>query len=240
MPACPQPEVADRGQTAHLLGKVRGHLACKQYEDAQRLLVEGMAHSSSSFSAHELLALLHWRSGQIAESIREQQLAEVAPWSISPQELGELQRIIPIVQPFTMLGPRRVHSLYALARQVCVDDIPGNFVECGTCRGGSAALLAAVIQRYSTRPRFLYAFDTFEGMPPPGEADRFNGVHADATPYGEGTLKAPVMENLGAVCDKLGVKAVVRPVKGLFKQTLPATRKAIRRHCVPACRWGLV
>jgi predicted O-methyltransferase YrrM len=131
------------------------------------------------------------------------------------------------VRPYTMLSESRLFSLYCLAKQICVADLPGNFVECGTCKGGSAALLAFVIKHYSRRPRVLYAFDTFEGMPPPTEIDQHQGIPANLTGFGEGTLKAPISENLDKICELMQVKDIVVPVKGLFAQTLPKYKSAI-------------
>lgn len=78
---------------------------------------------------------------------------------------GEFGEIINAVRPYTLLSEARLFSLYSRAKQVCLNDIPGNFVECGTCKGGAAALLAVVIQRYSLRPRLIYAFDTLKECP---------------------------------------------------------------------------
>jgi cephalosporin hydroxylase len=131
------------------------------------------------------------------------------------------------VKPYTMLSAARLRSLYTLARQVLRDDLPGDFVECGTWKGGSAALLATLVRRYSKRPRRVYAFDTYEGMPEPADADRHDGVPADAAGYGAGQLKATMEENLAVVCGQLGVQDIVFPVKGLFKDTLPTARARI-------------
>ncbi|MEG3857894.1 glycosyltransferase [Microcoleus sp. herbarium12] len=141
----------------------------------------------------------------------------------------EFIEIINAVRPYTLLSEARLFSLYSLAKQVCLNDIPGNFVECGTCKGGAAALLAVVIQRYSLRPRLLYAFDTFEGMPDPTEVDRHNGIPANETGWGAGTLKAPILENLDKICELLQVKDIVVPVQGLFAQTLPEYKSDIGR-----------
>lgn len=46
------------------------------------------------------------------------------------------------VQPYTMASPERVQLLISLAARVIEDKIPGDFVECGVCNGGSAAILA--------------------------------------------------------------------------------------------------
>jgi len=139
----------------------------------------------------------------------------------------EFKEILPVIRPYTLLSKARLFSLYSLARQICLDDIPGNFVECGSCKGGSAALLAVVIKRYSLRPRLVYAFDTFEGMPEPTEADKHNGIPANLTDWGAGTLKAPLTENLDVICQSLNVGDIVIAVKGLFAQTLPASKSEI-------------
>jgi glycosyltransferase involved in cell wall biosynthesis/predicted O-methyltransferase YrrM len=144
--------------------------------------------------------------------------------SVPTEEFGE---ILNTVRQYTLLSEARLFSLYSLAKQVCLEDIPGNFVECGTCKGGAAALLAVVIQRYSLRPRILYAFDTFEGMPDPTEIDRSNGILANQTGFGAGTLEAPISENLDKICQILNVRDIVIPVKGLFAQTLPQYKSVI-------------
>ncbi|OAB63470.1 macrocin O-methyltransferase [Leptolyngbya valderiana BDU 20041] len=141
--------------------------------------------------------------------------------------LEEFQNWLQVVRPYTFLSEARLLSLYRLTKEICLTDLPGNVVECGTCKGGSAALIAATIARYSRRPRQVYAFDTFEGMPDPTEVDRANGVPANDTGFGAGTLGAPIAENLSVVCRALGVENIVIPVKGLFNQTLPATRDRI-------------
>ncbi len=140
---------------------------------------------------------------------------------------ADFEKILSIVRPYTLLSESRLFSLYYLAKQICVENLPGNFVECGTCKGGSAALLAFAIKHYSQIPRVLYAFDTFEGMPAPTEIDQHQGIPANLTGFGEGTLKAPISENLDKICELLQVRDIVVPVKGLFAQTLPKYKSAI-------------
>lgn len=140
----------------------------------------------------------------------------------------ELSRVLEKVKSFTSLGFERLWSLYSLAKQVCEEDIPGNFVECGVCRGGSSALLAWVIKNYSRRPRRLYAFDTFSGMPDPTEVDRdYRGVAANDTGFGSGALAAPISENLEVIARELGVWDLIVPVPGLFADTLPTYREQV-------------
>ncbi|BAY23564.1 macrocin-O-methyltransferase domain-containing protein [Calothrix sp. NIES-2100] len=146
---------------------------------------------------------------------------------LSIDVVNEFLEILAAVRPYTLLGEIRLFSLYSLAKKICLEDIPGNFVECGSYKGGAAALLASVIKRYSLRPRRLYACDTFEGMPEPTEVDISNGISANLTGFGVGTLKAPIRENIQSICQLLKVQDIVVPVKGLFAQTLPQYKSEI-------------
>ncbi|MEH2063959.1 MAG: TylF/MycF/NovP-related O-methyltransferase [Nostoc sp.] len=146
---------------------------------------------------------------------------------LSTDSVNEFLEIITAIRPYTLLGEARLFSLYSLAKKICLEDIPGNFVECGSCKGGAAALLASVIQRYSLSPRLVYACDTFEGMPAPIEIDLHNGIAANETGFGVGTLKAPIAENIQLICKLLKVQDIVVPVKGLFAQTLPQYKSEI-------------
>lgn len=138
----------------------------------------------------------------------------------------EFQALLRLIRPYTMVGEARLLSLFTLARQVCREDLPGHFVECGVAAGGSSGLLAVVVARYSRRPRQLFSFDSFEGMPVPSDQDTHCGQHAEAAGWGAGTCAAPV-ESLREVCRKLGVEPLVEPVRGFFQRTLPATRQRI-------------
>lgn len=138
----------------------------------------------------------------------------------------EFHKVMEIIRPYSMLGEERLYSLFTLAKQVCEQDIPGNFIECGVAAGGSSALLAYVVKKYSKQPRFLYAFDSFEGMPSPTDKDVLNGVEADATGWGAGTCAAPEA-SVRNVCMKLGVFHLVKTVKGYYENTLPPLRNFV-------------
>lgn len=138
----------------------------------------------------------------------------------------DFSQIYEVVRPYTMLSVDRLYSLFSLARRVCLENIPGNFIECGVAAGGSSALLAYVIRRYSRSPRLLWCFDSFSGMPPASDVDTHNGVPASLTGWGEGTCAAP-RASLEAVCAKLGVSDIIRPVEGFFESTLPERKNWI-------------
>lgn len=145
------------------------------------------------------------------------------PAALGDPEFEELYRA---VRSHTMVGPARLRVLFTLAKEVCAEDLPGNFVECGVAAGGTAALLAAVIQRHSRRPRRVYAFDSFEGMPRPSSQDAHDGVSAAGTGWGEGTCAAPE-SSVRELCRALDVGELVQAVKGWFSESLPAWREQI-------------
>lgn len=145
---------------------------------------------------------------------------------ISDDSNNELKDLLERIRPYTMVGVERLFSLYHLAKHICEKDVPGDFIECGVAAGGSSALLAAVIKKYSKQPRVCWSCDTFEGMPDPDIFDTHTGIKANETGWGAGTCAAPV-ESLKKVAAEVGVSDIIRPVKGLFHETLPKLRESL-------------
>ncbi len=75
------------------------------------------------------------------------------------------------VAPFTMTSPERIAALVDAVRYVARHAIPGDVVECGVWRGGSMMAVARTLLELDDL-RSLHLFDTFDGMPPPGDVDR--------------------------------------------------------------------
>ncbi len=69
-----------------------------------------------------------------------------------------------------MVGLPRLKNLRRLAQVLDHDSIPGDIVECGTCRGGSGALLALAGSQ-SGFHRHTWLLDSFQGLPASGERD---------------------------------------------------------------------
>jgi len=131
------------------------------------------------------------------------------------------------IQAYTMLSEKRLFSLYILSRHICINDLPGNFVECGVAAGGSSALIAYVIKKYSKSYRHLYAFDSFEGMPQPSNEDVLSdGANAQSIGWGTGTCAAPKQYVID-MWKKLNVADIIIPVEGYFENTLPPKREEI-------------
>lgn len=69
--------------------------------------------------------------------------------------------IINKVKPYTLCTEGRLKSLIKSCKYLNSYNVQGDFVECGTCRGGSAAVLS----KYLNQTRHLWLYDSFEGMP---------------------------------------------------------------------------
>lgn len=76
------------------------------------------------------------------------------------------------VSPYTMTSAERGYALYQSTLHIARSGLQGAFVECGVWKGGSALLMILALLSLGIRDRKLYLFDTFEGMPEPGDEDR--------------------------------------------------------------------
>ena len=74
----------------------------------------------------------------------------------------------PIVTNNTMCSEKRIQSLQNTLHKI--NNLDGHIVECGTWRGGLAALMLQHILDNKLN-KLLFIYDTFEGMPEPGDKD---------------------------------------------------------------------
>lgn len=214
-----------RGQTEDAFAKISSLKARREPVQSLDLLrAKAFLKVSQPAGAIEALKeeLRYFPDNAEAKAMLEELRRENPP-SIQSSD-PEFRELLEQIQPHTMVGEARLYSLFTLAKEICEQDLPGNFVECGVAAGGSSALLAAVISRHSKRPRLLFSCDSFEGLPPTTEFDVHQGLSAEAAGWGAGTCSAPP-ESLLSVCSALNVAQFVRPVKGFFSETLPAHRE---------------
>jgi O-methyltransferase len=87
---------------------------------------------------------------------------------------GRFASLLEQVKPYTMTSAERIYALYEATRYVCHNRIPGEIVECGVWRGGSAMTAAHALLDAGDTERELFLFDTFSGFEtaPPGPLDR--------------------------------------------------------------------
>ena len=108
-----------------------------------------------------------------------------------------------IVYSNTMCSKERVKALSESLQSVINTNVPGQLVECGTWRGGLAALMLHYVNLYKL-DKSIYIYDTFEGMPEPGANDC-------------GTSKRMYEENKGDWC-----RAGVEVVRSVLQQVDPS------------------
>ncbi len=131
------------------------------------------------------------------------------------------------VKPYTLLTPGKLRNIRALARVVNNENIQGDFVECGTSKGGSAAVLAAGL----SPERHLWLFDSFEGMPAVQDVDGAGAKEA------VGLCRA-AQEDVIEVLTFLGISSKQYTIrKGMFDQTFKGSlpKQVALLHC--DCDW---
>lgn len=84
---------------------------------------------------------------------------------------AEFRRIYEECRPYTMTSMSRMYALHQAVRHVLAHDVPGDLVECGVWRGGSAMVMAKALAGSGDGDRRLYLYDTYEGMSEPTERD---------------------------------------------------------------------
>jgi O-methyltransferase len=83
-------------------------------------------------------------------------------------------KIYQTVSPFTMADPDPILSLIQSVRYVVENEIEGDFVECGTWRGGCAMAIALTLLDLGVTDRVIWVYDTFAGMTEPSAVDVTN------------------------------------------------------------------
>lgn len=131
-------------------------------------------------------------------------------------------RLMIAVSSHTKNGYPRLANIYDLATDVERRGLGGAFVECGTWKGGTTAIMGAVAHRFGDR-RATWYLDSFEGMPQPAPEDggETEEIAGDA-------LKASVDDVEKLIFGKLGLPpAHNRIIKGWFEETLPRVKNEI-------------
>lgn len=135
--------------------------------------------------------------------------------------------------PFTMGTVERLYALYQAIRYLEERAIPGDFVECGVWRGGSAMACAHTLRQLGSTHRRLHLYDTFAGMSEPGARDvDFRGRDArptwEASRDGDGSDWCRAgLEDVRRNMQSTGYPAdAVRLVAGKVEETLPAEAPA--------------
>lgn len=153
-------------------------------------------------------------------------LTDAARYRLAP---ADLERLVTDVQPYTMVPRAALRELAAQVAAVLAAGLPGDFVECGVWRGGSAFLMASVLRHFGVTGRKVWLCDSFQGLPPP---DAVDGTAARS--FAEGTLSSRERDNcraeladVRAAAEALQLVLYVEFVEGWFDRTLPALRRRV-------------
>jgi O-methyltransferase len=72
---------------------------------------------------------------------------------------------------FSMTGFDRMFFLIKAIKQILINNVEGDFVECGVWKGGNLILFQKLIEKFNIKSKKIFAYDTFEGMTIPGDSD---------------------------------------------------------------------
>ncbi|MBI4423372.1 MAG: class I SAM-dependent methyltransferase [Elusimicrobia bacterium] len=137
------------------------------------------------------------------------------------------------VMPFSLVGAGGLEATYDAVRAAEEEGLDGAIAECGVAQGGAAALMALVAARFGDR-RDIWLFDSFEGLPEPGQNDFKNGStgnHIRELPPGSCLGTQPEVEALLFGRFRLS-RARIRLVKGWFENTLKPNAPQVGRIAV--------
>ncbi len=82
------------------------------------------------------------------------------------------QKLYIEIKPYTMTSMLKCYALYKAVKYIVKAEIPGDFVECGVWKGGSAILIARVLRDLGVTDRKIYMYDTYSGMVKPSLHDK--------------------------------------------------------------------
>ena len=119
----------------------------------------------------------------------------------------------------TMVGTKRLENIQCCVSQALRDGVPGDLIETGVWRGGSAIFMRAVLEAYGVTDRTVWVADSFRGLPVPDVELYPADEGADYHLYPELAVPlAEVRENF----DRYGLlDRQVRFLEGWFRETLP-------------------
>ena len=176
-----------KNRVNRVLSRLTGHHLAKGAPGARRHALETRLNAQSrnldtvkrdlKAARDELVATRRDRDKAQAELVRIEERSKQLNFPADFEQ--DVRDTIRAVMPYTMTDVNKLHALIMAVRYIVRHDVPGDIVECGVWRGGSMHAVARTLSAAGDQSRELYLYDTFEGMPPPTEADvRWDGQRA--------------------------------------------------------------
>jgi len=145
-------------------------------------------------------------------------LAVVKKVIISDKKMYEEGRGWPIYAE-TMVGFRRLENIRFCIEEIIRDDIPGDLIETGVWRGGSAIFMKAVLNANNIYNRIVWVADSFEGLPKP-DPEKYPEDKGDQHYlWDELKISLDIVQNNFEKYSLLDDN--IKFLKGWFKDTLP-------------------
>jgi hypothetical protein len=174
----------------------------------------------------KLVSALHGAKGGGAVGVASKQ-SEHPP--LNYDEEAPARQAIALVERHTMLSYQRLVTLWQQVRYLDRAGLQGSLVECGTWKGGAAALMALAHRRSGAPSRELHLFDSFEGLPEPNRihdgdiAANYAGARASGMLRSIGKCVGALEDNRHAVGVIAGYpSALTHFHAGWFQETLKA------------------
>lgn len=95
--------------------------------------------------------------------------SRVTDWPIETNEIDKVN--FGLVKPYTGISKNRAFALMQAIRYIIDNKIPGDFVEFGVAKGGSAMLIALTLRSLGVEDRDIYLYDLFGERPKYSEWD---------------------------------------------------------------------
>lgn len=154
---------------------------------------------------------------------------ELTKISSQLSDLSQEQRhIVMRARPFTMTSLERIAALVHAIEYTVKNSIPGVFVECGVWKGGSSMAAALTYLELGKTDVDLFLFDTFAGMPPPGDKDFHSATGRTASELlsksaeaDDITARAPIEEVRRNLESTKYPTRHLHFIKGMVEETIP-------------------
>jgi O-methyltransferase len=116
---------------------------------------------------------------------------------------------------YTMVGRQRLDNVQTCIEDILRNNVPGDLIETGAWRGGTAIFMRAVLKIHRVTDRTVWVADSFEGLPPP--ASDTDGADLSELKY----LKVP-LKKVKANFERFNLlDDQVKFLPGYFCDTLP-------------------
>jgi hypothetical protein len=186
-------------------------LTASIYEESAWQVVQGLPSGpKGEFKRTPLVAIRRFVISQLRK--RRLRLVRVHPFVPSVRAAGKDWPCF----GYTMVGRARLDNIERCVRDVLDRNVPGDFIETGVWRGGSAIFMRAMLHIHAVTDRVVWVADSFEGMPvPKNESDGWDMSHIEHLQVSIEEVKRN-FARFGLLDDQ------VRFLKGWFENTLPA------------------